>query len=414
MWASTALVLIFAAGCWDDPGPLAQTGSGGRGGSGGAICSACDAGGGTGGTGDATGTGGDPVGTGGSAAGTGGYTGGSTGGAAGSGGAGWGGTGAVTLQPWPSTDTVVSVDSLNQFGTNLSDLVYEPPAGGGTNDVLWGVQNSPSKIFCLLWNGTTWSSMTDDGWTTGKLLHYPSGSGAPDAEGLTRADWSSSAIYVAAERDNSVPNVSRISVLLYDFTSTATELTAVQEWDLTSDFPVSPANQGIESVAWVPDSFLVANHFYDEAVNALYDPNLYPAHGGGIFFVGHETTGVVHAYVLDHTGGGVIQRVATFASGNAGVMSLDFDRDQGSLWAYCDNTCSNHASVLRLDSKGRFQVVRLYDHPTSLPNSNDEGITIAPESECNAQGFRSFFWSDDSDFGGHAIYRGSIPCGPLP
>src|SRR5262245_65779588 len=35
VWASTALVLVLAAGCWDDPGPLAQTGSGGRGGSGG-------------------------------------------------------------------------------------------------------------------------------------------------------------------------------------------------------------------------------------------------------------------------------------------------------------------------------------------------------------------------------------------
>ena len=37
-----------------------------------------------------------------------------------------------------------------------------------------------------------------------------------------------------------------------------------------------------------------------------------------------------------------------------------------------------------------------------------------PESECDAQGLRSVFWSDDSDYGGHAIYRGSIPCGPLP
>ena len=29
-------------------------------------------------------------------------------------------------------------------------------------------------------------------------------------------------------------------------------------------------------------------------------------------------------------------------------------------------------------------------------------------------GFKSFFWADDDDLGGHAIYRGSIPCGPLP
>ena len=93
-------------------------------------------------------------------------------------------------------------------------------------------------------------------------------------------------------------------------------------------------------------------------------------------------------------------------------MGLDFDRDVGNLWAYCDNTCGNHASVLRL-STGRFGAAVLFDRPATLPNSNNEGIAIAPESEC-VSGRKSFFWSDDSNFGGHAIYRGSIPCGPLP
>ena len=45
---------------------------------------------------------------------------------------------------------------------------------------------------------TTWSAMTDDGWTNGKSLHYPDGTGSPDAEGLTRAEWSSTAIYVSS------------------------------------------------------------------------------------------------------------------------------------------------------------------------------------------------------------------------
>ena len=62
------------------------------------------------------------------------------------------------LQPWPSGDAVVSVDSMDQFGQNLSDLVYQP-ASGGVGDVLWGVKNSPSTLFCLLWNGTTWTGM---------------------------------------------------------------------------------------------------------------------------------------------------------------------------------------------------------------------------------------------------------------
>ena len=64
--------------------------------------------------------------------------------------------------------------------------------------MLWGVQNDPSVLYCLLWNGATWSAMTDDGWTNGKALHYPDGHRPPDAEGLTRAEWSSTAIYVAS------------------------------------------------------------------------------------------------------------------------------------------------------------------------------------------------------------------------
>jgi hypothetical protein len=267
-------------------------------------------------------------------------------------------------------------------------------------------------LFCLLWDGTTWNGMTDDGWTNGKVLHYPDGLGMPDAEGLTRNGWASTDIYVASERDNSV-GVSRLSVLRYDFSGSATELTALQEWDLTADFPVSGPNQGIEALAWIPDAFLVANKFHDETTNLPYDPADHPEHGGGLFFAGHEATGVIQGYMLDHTAGGSFKRIATIASGHRELMSLDFDRDQGNLWAYCDDSCANKASVLRIDGGGRFQVVRLYDRPGSLSDSNNEGIAIAPESEC-ANGSKSFFWSDDANNGGHAIYRGTIPCGPLP
>jgi hypothetical protein len=408
--AAAAIGSIGSIGC-SDGGPYAQSGyagdgSPGTGGTGG-DCDDCDAGGGTSGeagTGD-TGAAGT-IGTGGS---IGGGVGGSVGGAFGTGGTG----GPVTMQAWPSSDAVVSVDSMNQFPSNLSDLVYQPPAAG-VSDVLWGIQNDPSVLYCLLWGGTTWSAMTDDGWSNGKQLRYPDGTGSPDAEGLTRAEWSSTAIYVSAERNNSDSAVSRLSVLRYDYTAAGTTLTATHEWNLTKDLPAAGANLGLEAIAWVPDSFLVANGFFDEAANAAYDPNRYPNHGTGVFFVGLENNGMIYGFTLDHSGTGGFQRVATIASGHNAIMSLDFDRDEGNLWAYCDNTCANQAAVLRIGGGGRFDISRLYSKPASLANSNNEGITIAPESECNAQGFRSFFWSDDSDLGGHAIYRGTIPCGPLP
>lgn len=64
-------------------------------------------------------------------------------------------------------------------------------------------------------------------------------------------------------------------------------------------------------------------------------------------------------------------------------------------------------------SAGRFLISRIFDRPREvamLPNSDNEGITFAPDSEC-AAGQKSFFWSDDDQLNAHAIRRGTIPCG---
>ena len=54
------------------------------------------------------------------------------------------------------------------------------------SDVLWGVQNDPSDaVLPAVERERRGSAMTDDGWTNGKALHYPDGTGSPDAEGLT-------------------------------------------------------------------------------------------------------------------------------------------------------------------------------------------------------------------------------------
>ena len=193
---TTALVLVSTIGVLGRAVRTRRAARPGRGcdrsGGAGGSCDACDAGGGTSGADrqaaaraapangrNAGGAGRNGGSIGGATGGSiGGATGGSIGGAAGRGGQG----GPVTVQPWPSSDAVVAVDSMNQFSSNLSDLVYQPSAGG-ISDVLWGVQNDPSVLYCLLWSGATWSAMTDDGWTNGKALHYPDGTGSPDAEG---------------------------------------------------------------------------------------------------------------------------------------------------------------------------------------------------------------------------------------
>jgi hypothetical protein len=338
-------------------------------------------------------------------------------GTAGTGAPGTAGTGApvadagiVTPLPWPGESTVATQDGLDQFPSNLSGLSYEP-ASAGQPVILWAVDNGPSTLYRLLFDGSTWSSSATNGWGAGKSLHFPDGTGDPDSEGVTRAELTSPAIYVSIERDNDNNELSRLSVLRYDTSATGSDLTATNEWNLTADLPVSDPNLGLEAITWVPDSALAAGHFFDESAGALYDPTLYPKHGTGIFFVGLESNGSIYGYALDQVGDG-FQRVATVVSGQISITDLSFDRDVGDLWAYCDKACGNIASVFGFGADGRLQLRRIYEPPAGLPASSNEGIGIAPESEC-AGGLKSFYWSDDADIDGHAIRRGDIPCGRL-
>jgi hypothetical protein len=323
---------------------------------------------------------------------------------------------AVTYVAWPTSTTVITADAANTFGGNLSGLFYEPAVG--TQPVaLWAVQNSPSKLYKLKWDGSSkYVQDTANSWGSGKTLRYPNGTGAPDAEGVTKAELTSTDIYVSTERDGSGGN--RFSVLRYDTSAAGTTLNALNEWNLTSDLPsVNSTNLGLEAIAWVPDSYLTAHQFLDEHTGATYNPANYPGHGTGLFMVGLEANGQIYAYALMQNGSTYV-RVATIASGQSQIMDLSFDRDNGILWAYCDNNCSNRSTLLAIDNVagsatyGKFIVRKGLNRPSSMSNYNNEGIAIAPESECTG-GLKAFLWSDDSEDGGHAIRKGTIACGPL-
>ena len=265
-------------------------------------------------------------------------------------------------------------------------------------------------------SGATWIPSATDNWGLGKTLHYTDGLGAPDSEGVTRGDYATPFVYVATERNNDANTVSRLSVLRFDTSASGSELIATDEWNLTADLPVVGANLGLEGIAYYPDTLLVAKGFRDENTATAYDPGAYPDHGQGLFFVGIEANGIVYAYALDHGAAGTYHRVASFSSGNVAVMDVTLDREVGYLWAQCDDTCGNQAGILDVDANpasptfGRFIVKKQFARPGSMPNLNNEGLAIAPESECSG-GLKSIFWSDDSQTDGHAIRRDSIPCG---
>jgi hypothetical protein len=309
---------------------------------------------------------------------------------------------------------VAIVDDSNVFGSNLSGLFYEPAAGTAPA-VLWAVQNGPSTLYRLLWTGSVWAPDTTNEWGNGKTLEYPNAQGGPDSEGVTKAAFGSSGVYVSTERDNDNGNTSRLSVLLFDDTAAPATFAATIEWNLTSDLPTVDPNLGLEAIAWVPDSYLTSKGFLDESIHAAYDPSRYANHQGGIFFIGLEANGMIYAYALDHSDG-TFQRVATIASGNPAIMDLSFDRDVGYLWAACDDTCKGRTNVLTIDTRpgsatlGKFVVLQGFERPSSMANLNNEGFTVTTESTCQA-GFKSVFYSDDSNTNKHAIRRDSIPCG---
>jgi hypothetical protein len=320
--------------------------------------------------------------------------------------------------PWPGSDDVTTVDGLNVFGGNLSGLMYETAKGGQPN-VLWGIRNGPGSLFRLIFSGGIWTPDPANGWSAGKLLSYPDGTGEPDAEGVTFTSGGSTAgMYVSAERNNQNNSVSRISVLRYDPSTAGTTLRATNEWNLTSDLPVSGANLGAEAIAWIPDSVLVAKKFFDEKANKTYTPSDYASHGSGIFFVGLESNGNVYAFALNHADN-TFTRIATFSTGYpTGVMDLNFDPATNYLWAVCDDGCGGVVGIFEIESNpalatfGRFRAPRRFARPSTMPNINNEGFALTTQAEC-VNGSKPVFWADDSETGGHAIRRATLPCGVI-
>ena len=47
-------------------------------------------------------------------------------------------------------------------------------------------------------------------------------------------------------------------------------------------------NLGLEGITFISDAFLLSKKFVDEVHGKVYDPNDYPDHGSGLFFVGLE------------------------------------------------------------------------------------------------------------------------------
>ncbi|MFC8509548.1 lamin tail domain-containing protein [Streptomyces sp. NPDC057411] len=310
--------------------------------------------------------------------------------------------GGTSPQAWPGGSTVATADASDVFGPDLSGLYEE-------GSVLWGAQNS-GRLWRLVRDGSGgWRPDTANGWTSGKTLRFPGGTGAPDSEAVTLTGaGATGGAYVASERNGDASGTSRLSVLRYDVaTGTGSALTATKEWNLTAGLPAVGSNAGFEAITWVPDTALTAAGFKDESTGTAYDPGRFGAHTGGVFFLGVEGTGTVYGYVLED--GGAATRVATIGSGMAGVMELQWEPQASRLWLVCDDTCSGQHRTMRIGATGSFALAAVHARPTGMPNLNNEGFALAAADEC-VGGTKPVYWADDGNTGGHAIRRGSVAC----
>ena len=317
--------------------------------------------------------------------------------------------GVVTAQPWPGGPDEVPVDEPDTFTGDLSGLDVEP-SGTSAPGTLWAVQNGDGLLYRLEADATGgYAPAADSGWAEGKVLRYPDGTGIVDAEGVTVVgDDSAGGVYVSSERDNAVSGVSRPSVLRYDVSGSDTTLVAQQEWALAGDFPGLGANQGLEGVTWVPDSWLVEQGFVDQRTGADYAPASYPGHGDGLFVVGVEGTASAYVYALSTDGSAV--RVATLETPFALVADVQFDADLDALWVVCDEACSGRTATYGIDETGAFALEALYEAPAAAdPALANEGFAIEAAATCT-DGVRRTFYADDADTDGSSLRAGTFPC----
>jgi len=321
--------------------------------------------------------------------------------------------GIITSTPWPGGADLVPVDAADTFTGDLSGLDYEP-SGSSELGTLWAVENGNGLLYRLLSNGDGgWMPDTADGWSSGKTLHYPGGAGQVDAEGVTIVgDDSSGGVYVAGERDDAASSISRPSVLRYDVSGSATELTPSHEWNLATDFPGLGANAGLEGVTWIPDAYLTENGFVDQRSGAAYDPADYPGHSGGLFLIGVEGTASVYAYALMTDGS--FERVAEIGTPFAVVADVQFDADLGALWVICDDACDGRTALYEIAADGTdagaFVPTDVFERPAgAAAELANEGFAVADDAVC-VDGVKPTFYADDSDTDGYSLRQGTIGC----
>ncbi|WP_408898538.1 lamin tail domain-containing protein [Nocardioides sp. R1-1] len=315
----------------------------------------------------------------------------------------WGAANAcpsLSTSTWPGPAEVATVDEVNGFGDgdgngegDVSGAAFDPT----DPSVLWVVQNK-NALHKMHKVGGVYVAV--DGWEGGKRLHFASGAGAVDSEGVTVGPDGS--VYVTSERDNENSGVSSNKVERYDVsavTAATTDLTAVSEWDVNGSVTTG-TNLGLEGITYVPDSFLVGAGW--KVGGAPYTAAAYPT--PGLFVTAVEGTGALHFFSL--ADGAAPVEVKVEASGFPFAMDVAYDADRKALWALCDDSCGGIQNLLTVEN-GAFVVKHSLARPAGMANLNNEGMAIKPRSTA-VGGMVEVVWADDGDTDGHSLREGHL------
>ncbi len=308
---------------------------------------------------------------------------------------------AVDVIDWPGSDEIEIYDGELTFLEDSSGLDFH-------DGQLYAVDNG-TGIFWIIDVAADGSLSYAEGFEQGKRVRFqkdaddPDANG-PDAEGITVDN--DGFVYIASERDNSNKTVNYNTILKVDPYEDATDLVAIQEWDLTDSLPAVSANYGIEAVEWVPAEE-VTGKLYDENTGDTFDISNYPeAIADGIFFVALEADGHVYAYILNEDESFV--QIADIDSRLGGAMALDYDMYEHVLWVVADNGYGNMAANITFTGTQEVNLVHV-NPPAGLDTSrNYEGFAIA-EADYTIDGQRAVYRLEDGITDG-ALAIGSIDC----
>lgn len=188
----------------------------------------------------------------------------------------------------------------------------------------------PSAFWALVADGSNSFMIATNG--SGTQAKYDTVSG--DFEGLCQADYGDKLVYVMVEGADQIGE--------YDVSTYGSAMLNRQR-DVSAHVPTS-SGSGSEGITFVPNEWLIRQHFVDGNANPYLSTNGM----AGLMFVAHQNGGRMYAFDLNRTSG-AFHFVGAYRTSQSESSGLEFDRSTGLLYIW-HNTYPNYLEVTELAS----------------------------------------------------------------